>query len=188
MKNLKNPKILLDMDGVLTNLVKGVADLLEIDYWDLYQKLMDEYDIPKVLAYNKKDFWGLIDNAGSEFWSNLEGYPWWNYLPKHLSEIAEVYICTSPSVSPNCAKGKVEWIQRRYGKWFREFIITPQKHLLANRNTILIDDHEKNTSKFFSHGGNVVLFPHPWNGLIMQDNMEKADYVIRQVRQIINNS
>lgn len=180
---MEKPRIFLDMDGVLSNFVKGVAHRMGIDYMTLYKDLLNNDNVPQVLDMKAEDFWDQVDSYN--FWYNLEPYNWCRYLHTRLDEVGVVYICTSPSMNPECAKAKVAWLQdKMFNKYYRKFIITPQKHLLANKNSILIDDSEKNTSRFFNEGGKFVLFPQPWNGLLMEEDRRKADYVIEMVNEI----
>ena len=46
---------------------------------------------------------------------------------------------------------------------FRRYALTPQKHLLAGPNRILIDDNDRNIEAFRAAGGIGILFPQPWN-------------------------
>jgi 5'(3')-deoxyribonucleotidase len=43
-------------------------------------------------------------------------------------------------------------------------VFTSHKELLADDDSCLIDDDEKNIKAFREAGGNALLFPQPWNG------------------------
>jgi 5'(3')-deoxyribonucleotidase len=75
----------------------------------------------------------------------------------------EWYILSSPTRSSKSLSGKHEWIKRHFGITFRNFIITPQKHLLAGPNTLLIDDSIEKVEKFARCGGDSMHVPSPLN-------------------------
>ena len=67
-------------------------------------------------------------------------------------------------------------------------ILGRNKYLFANKNTLLIDDTQKNTDAFIEAGGNAILVPRHWNSLheiadrgqtlkYVQDELNKHRYV-----------
>jgi hypothetical protein len=70
-------------------------------------------------------------------WRNLPEYSWARDLYDSLIKLGEVVFCTSPSWSPDCPKGKLLWLQDRFGKGFREYVFTNKKYLLAKPNSYL---------------------------------------------------
>jgi len=111
-------------------------------------------------------------------WSELNGPDVWAQAPKSkefwpLLNFCEamvgrknICILTSSVSDPECLSGKAEWIQRHCPRWLhRQFLVGPQKHLLARVGRILIDDSDENVEMFRKHGGEAVLFPRPWNTL-----------------------
>ena len=161
MRN-KIDAILLDMDGVIVNLLHGL--LRAHGRLDLYERWpIGVYNIPGVLQMSGSDFWDPIAALGSEFWRTLPALPWmmelWSRLTSVAREVgAELHICTSPTLDPGCLKGKLEWLQEAFGqRSFRNFVMTPQKHLLATDRTILIDDSQDNVINFCRAGGFALL-------------------------------
>lgn len=153
-------KILIDMDGVLVDFVGGVENVLGKPKTNAY------YDIHKWYSMSANKFWKTIDTH--EFWANLEWYAHakvFYHKILNLNDNKDVYICTSPTLNPECASGKISWMKREFGNNFRNYIITPHKHLLANKTTVLIDDNDSNIEKFHVAGGRTILFPRPWNKL-----------------------
>ncbi len=180
--------IYLDMDGVITNFIGAVSRLFEIGSdmhlnWRSmaeYYKISNEdmYDVVKIIGTtNTKAFWRRIDAEGVNFWNNLHMYPWFFALLKVLKGYGTVILLSSPSMEPSCVSGKTLWIQRYLGRGFRNYIFcpAPHKHLLAHKNTILIDDNIKNIKQFIDAGGNGILFPQPWNTAYDKLGVEYSD-------------
>lgn len=160
--------VFIDLDGVLVDFASeacrlhGRPDFPETGFaaWP-----KGEWNMAKVFGITDDEFWRLIDSYGEEFWFDLEPYPWMGDLLDNMP--APFTIATSPSNLPACASGKVKWMRhhlgRRSGRQFRDFLIGPQKHLLAGFGTVLIDDNDKKVSEFREAGGRAILFPQPWN-------------------------
>lgn len=164
------PIILLDMDGVCVNFVKGVCEAVGRDY-DATLKTWPkgEYDICKVLDVPPDDIWKVIGTKGRGFWKSLEPYPWFSKLYRLLSDLwpqaeeAKVFFATSPSWTPSSFSGKILWLQDRFGHEFCNYVFTPHKTLLARPFTVLIDDNDEHVEAFKRAGGAAILFPQPWN-------------------------
>jgi len=62
-------------------------------------------------------------------------------------------------MSPVSTAGKVELMQRMFGRTFRDYAITPKKDVFANSGVVLIDDLEPNIISFCKAGGVGILFP-----------------------------
>ena len=170
---MKITHIFLDMDGVLVDFVGGalrtcfgnmeatICQTLEL--WPA-----GEYDITKVVGGTIDEFWEAI-NAEKGFWESLSPYPWAADLIDLVESAVKRKwsIATSPSRDPQCAAGKVKWLQDNCskGQSFRNYFITPEKHLLAggNRTRVLIDDRDVNVDRWRECGGSAILFPQPWN-------------------------
>jgi 5'(3')-deoxyribonucleotidase len=154
--------IFVDLDGVLADFVQSSLALHDrshlLECWP-----GGEWDMPKVMGISRGEFWRAISQQGSPFWEMLEPYPWTAELLDQLRSIAPVTIATSPSMDPGCLDGKVRWMQRHLGPSFRDFLIGPQKYLLARPDVVLIDDRDSNVDAFREHGGQAILFPQPWN-------------------------
>lgn len=159
----KDLTILVDMDGVLTNFEKAVAEISpapystdNTDYHKLYETM--GWD-------NEQNMWDAVLTAGEGFWANMEPLPWarqlWNLV---TSTNCKVLICTSPARTPDCLSGKYKWMQKFFDKSsFYDFIITPRKWACAKPTSFLIDDREDKFEDFLCKGGNGCLFPTKWN-------------------------
>ncbi len=158
--------IFLDMDGVLADFVGAALRVHDrddaLDNWP-----KGERDVPKVLGISRNQYWKKLDAQGSDFWANLEPYPWFAELIEMVREVAPFTILTTSSLAPSCFEGKVRWLYEHFPKVdrrrFRDFLIGEQKHLLAQPGRLLIDDAEHNVDSFTASSGRSILFPQVWN-------------------------
>ena len=118
------------------------------------------------LEFTYDSFWEQIDRS---IWSNVpESTEFKPLLGFCRALVGEPNICilTSSIIGPDCAAGKVEWIQAHMPEKMKcQYLIGPPKHLLAQPNALLIDDREENVNLFKAHDGHAILFPRPWNKL-----------------------
>lgn len=174
---MKKPKrILLDMDGVLSNFMGGVSKVFNIDVEKYHS-----WDVHKVFELTEEQFWNTIHEHNPMFWSCLEPYEWAHYLVKIIQEMSDdIYICTSPYQHRYCYGQKYEWISRYFPEFKERLIITNNKQLLAKPDTILIDDGDSNCKKFYQNGGEYILFPQTWNRN-RDKTIERIMYVKKQL-------
>ena len=167
------PDILLDLDGVCADFTRHA---LRAHGWTEYA--IDNlyanwptgvYWLHHILGVTKTQFFKTIEKEGEEFWATIPEYPWTRSLIARLREYGPVTICTSPSLSPYSAAGKMRWMQKfDIGA---NFVLTSQKHLCANQYAILIDDHQEMCDKFEDRGGKAFLVHQPWNGHLPCDRI-----------------
>ena len=131
------------MDGVLCDFVKGVEKLhnITIDKW----------------SYGSKtEKWSKV-KATPRFWHTL---PWqtggrqlWSFISKHKPHILSAYV--EESFDPNCIPGKTKWLKTNVQVSIDRINLVRrvQKQNFANKNSILIDDYNKNISDFKKRGG-----------------------------------
>ena len=74
-----------------------------------------------------------------------------------------VYISTAPSLLFGCAGAKISWLYKKLQIPINKIMIGSAKELMANHETLLIDDRDSNVNKFVLAGGRAVLFPRVWN-------------------------
>ena len=156
-------KILLDLDGVLIDFVQRALEQHGVKMKDLDWPA-GLYCLTKVLGISDEEFWRMLDSH--DYWSSLP----WTEEGREIVALAEkavgkknVYLCTSPTLSPFSGSGKMAWIYRELKGYQRKFLIGAPKYLCADKETILIDDAEHNINKFVEHGGHAFLFPRHWN-------------------------
>lgn len=178
-----NPVIYLDMDGVCTDFASASILANGRDpkkVFDAWKKENKNAFLPYiVMDIDKDEYWEAIHSAGENFWIGLNEYPWFNELYKSLTDVADVIFLSATTRDGSCLSGKLNWLQKRFGREFQKYIFTAHKHRLANKNSILIDDYEINTSSFIKHGGSAVLFPQIWNS--NHYIISNIDYTIEQV-------
>ena len=171
--------IYLDLDGVcvdwMSAFLKVVNDPNMLSTWPKGKKYYDIKPMPI------EEYARIMKEQGSKFWANLKPYPWFKDMYDALSEIGDVCFLTSPGRESSAPTGKMEWFQETFGKEFDSFIITKQKHRLANLNSVLIDDTEAMINAFVRAGGKGILFPAPWNNVIEPKPEEYPAYIVQRV-------
>jgi len=178
--------IYLDMDGVVVDLARsflrvfGKEHLLDEDPGPLNEHMAN------VLGMGEETFWKCIDEAGISVWSDAPEYPWSRDLYEQMQLLAdEVVFLSSPSWDPQSLAGKLAWLQKFTGQRnFRDYIFTAKKNLLACKGALLVDDRESNILEFEAEGGDVVLFPQPWNSVTLVQDCPEIDYVVQQIMEL----
>lgn len=71
----------------------------------------------------------------------------------------EVYIATTPQFNDWCCREKINWV-KHYLPFFpvENIIFIQDKSLLADNQSLLVDDFDKNISKFIEKGGCAIFF------------------------------
>jgi len=173
--------ILLDMDGVLTNFLQGAINVLnkKLDKTITEEQFVTEFGswgINEYYGVSLDDFWTAIQGE-EDFWLNLKPLPWAKELYEWLSSEYEVTIVTSPSLDPECASQKLQWLKKHLGITSDKVFIGSRKHLMAG-NGILIDDWSGNVERFRENGGVAILVPSNWNALDL--TFEKIKWVVKE--------
>lgn len=182
--------ILLDMDGVLADLVPAVLKAYDVPY-QYREWPSDCHGLYAVCKKLKETFNVPMD----EFWTNLSADFWW-LLPKteycdqivqkavDLAGLYNVHFCTY-AVTPQSAEGKMRWIESNYPGMADRLILTKHKWVLAKPDYILVDDRCQSCREFRQHGGEAVIVPRPWNELrSLKDYWGEA--TIRQMQVVYN--
>ena len=159
--------LLMDLDEVFADFGGGA---LQVHGWTREQFVnkhpLGVWDMCQTLGVTEDEFWEPIHNAGAQFWEELDPLPWFQGLLDWVNRLGmEWYLVSSPSRDPSSYVGKLNWIAQYFGATFNKFILTQHKHLLARRDTLLVDDKEDNIEKFRKYGGLSVLFPSVGNFL-----------------------
>lgn len=159
----KKLRIFVDMDGVCSWWEKSAAKTLGIDYDDpkIREQLKNGKRLEDFVGGDDK-MWPMIDAEGEKWWANMPKLPWADRLFSLIvKETDDFCFLTSPSDNPVCAAGKIQWLQKHFGKEFKNFLIGKNKHLCAGPNSLLIDDDDKKCEMFRKYGGHVFQWPHP---------------------------
>ena len=169
-------EVILDVDDVLNKFCMaamhevgvGGHRLDYVDYpaecgWDIV-KAANVMQHKGLCPFTPETFWEALDQR---FWATVPCVVYLDHLLDYLVDRVgrdNITIATSPTLSPLCVAGKLEWIHSFLPKWLhRQYMIGPCKHLLANPHALLIDDHRGNCEKFLNRGGHILLVHKPWN-------------------------
>jgi hypothetical protein len=164
-------KIYIDIDGVLADFATALHNKLNIPFsYNNYPYKYGEYDIFKEIEqkYGIKYEDVLKALKNKDFWANMPVLPnAREIVNKAIKAVGldNVYILTRQMEELNGEdiEGKKEFIRRHFPELSDKIIATKNKELFANKNSILIDDWDKNIDNFIEKGGNGVLVPRPWN-------------------------
>ncbi len=149
--------IFLDMDGVIVDLHKAVAQRLGITDMTAFNQ--------GELPVKDAELWG---GTNAEWWADL---PWMDdgfdilCFCEEIVGPQNVIICSKPANWPGSAEGKVMWIAEHIPTYARRFILTPNKSWCASPRTLLIDDNESMIQGFREASGAGLLCPRGWNSL-----------------------
>lgn len=115
---------------------------------------MNIFDLDGVLVNLDKaieEYKGL-ENVPPEVWFDLEEYPWTQDFVPYID-----FVCTAPWDDLSCA-GKSAWIRTHLGLEKNQWMICRSKWIIARSDRLLIDDHDKNCTRFVGAGGRAFLF------------------------------
>lgn len=145
-------KLLLDMDGVPVDFVRGVLKKFGVKtpYEDIRWNFLDT--VP-----------GAWEQMDRQFWRDLDWTPYGQELYAKLLKrfgAERMMIMSSPCDTAGCMDGKLDWIRRHMPELKRRFLFGPAKDIGAG---VLLDDRNENVDLFKKAGGFGVLFPQPWN-------------------------
>ena len=135
--------IYLDMDGVITDFDKLFYDMTGYKDGRDYEK-----------EFGREAFWELIEKEGLKFWSEMpwtvDGKKLWNYLREK-----NVQILSAPAFTiPDSKKGKLIWLARELSpKPKINLVKAKNKQKFANKDSVLIDDYDRNIKQWKSAGG-----------------------------------
>jgi len=131
----------VDMDGVLCDFNKAVENITG--------KQFSHGDIGEGRLHK------IIDNAGVEFWSEMPPMPFglqlWNHLKGH-----NPILLSSPGSYKYSREGKRLWKEKYLGD--PPMILDNDKGKYARKNTLLIDDWDKNIKEFTAAGGKTIEY------------------------------
>ena len=169
---MKYDKILLDLDEVLVDFVGGFGDLVGYDFEGL-----DVWNMASFMDIPIPEFEKHLNDAGFEFWANLEPLPKaWKIMGLLESYETDMYIVSSPTNNPESWAGKKDWVDKYIPDYSKKLILTKHKELMADPFTILIDDSPSNVRKFKEEGGDAIAYPKLWNS--------SSDYVGSEIEYI----
>lgn len=154
---MKN-KILLDLDGVLSDFINAAASFHKKD-----PSLVTCYGIEECWNIPRNKFWGPL---GYDFWANLPLTQEAHTIVKMCENSVgqdNIGIFTSPCHTKGCTDGKRDWVAKHFPQFKRRCFTGKEKPFLASPHFLLIDDTEKQVDSFIEEGGWAFLFPRLWN-------------------------
>lgn len=171
--------ILLDMDGVLSNICDALGRLHNIPV----EKRYGTYNMETLTDLSYEEFWSLVAAEGFAFWEDIRPFSWTKELYRLAKDFCpNVFICSTPLYSGSSAAGKIEWLNKHLHNPFRNYILTPHKYLLAKPSAVLIDDCDSQTVKFAAAGGLAITFPWPYNCNHASTDDDRLEFVENALR------
>ena len=168
-------KVFLDLDGVIADVVAGLfARHGRKDFpWRSEWPVGRYGNVHELLGLSARKCWDL----GEGFWANLpttfDGGLIHSALAERCGEDVPIYFLTKPIVIVEddrrvyllgCQDGKREWVRRRFGDdGVSRLILAEQKEACAGPGCLLVDDAEYQCKAFAAAGGEVIMYPRPWN-------------------------
>lgn len=158
-------RIYIDLDGVLVDFINPWMKLYGFEPprpWPA-----GEWQLSKIFPIDKNALW---HRCTAEWWEHLEP----TVEARLIIEMAErytknLYLVTNPPTYA-AAQGKLAWINRYLPDFNDRYLITPCREILADDDSFLIDDYEKNIDLFNLGGGRGLLLARPWNRGYSQSN------------------
>ena len=172
-------KIYLDMDGTMVDLCGPLTEMVGKTIADMAPGEYNfELSLPGTNTMNRLKQWS---NTG---WANLPKTRDADEIFSILCEYAEkrnIIFCSIP-LNGQSARGKYEWLKKHYPE--QPFILTETKHVLAGKNSLLVDDCDMLIETFRAMGGKALLIPRRWNkGHALFDDGENMEgYIRKQLR------
>lgn len=176
---MKIKHILLNQDGVLADFQAGALRCFGYEIGaetDKGVKLTRLVGGPKLYPFGEWSIPSVLGLTNSKFWRNVESRPYFFTNLEPLEDARELMqvildsgipftICTSPSLGPQSAAGKIVWMRKFLDlPNFKDYMIGSQKWLMSNPGHLLIDDSPKNCRDFRRRNdGEVYLWPQYWN-------------------------
>lgn len=154
--------IFLDMDGVIADFVSAAIEVCnlplkhdEVDQWNFFLQYM-----------TSEEFWQEIDRT-PDFWTErVKPYPWASEVVALCEANANrVIFASAPCNHPQSAEGKIRWLRQHgfMGDDRNDYMLGPDKYLMAKPGRLLVDDNDGNCVSFETEGGQKLVFPQPWN-------------------------
>jgi len=181
--------ILLDVDGVMVDLIEGICKLYGTtpqaikEKWRIDSNFWEVESITPTLGGTTEGLWEKMESEGPSFWTGLREYPWAKEMYEWCCRAAPTYFVTSPTPFPSCHAGKLEWMKNFTGDpFFKNYLIGSPKFLCAKKENVLVDDSRKNCRAFVEAGGKAVLFPQFYNGNEVEDSWATIKPVLQKMK------
>jgi len=143
----------LDMDGVIVDFIRPALKLHGRDFTPTY------WLHPADIGLTNEQF---LEPMTREWWADLPKLP----LADELVQLVCRYdpLVVTHAETEAAVLGKRDWLGKHYPQLLPRLVCLYDKHLLASPRHLLIDDKPDNILRFKDAGGNVQMWPQPWNG------------------------
>lgn len=156
----RKPRFLLDVDGVLANFLDPAVEILnklagtnhkgsDLPGWDVFTLWDKSYE---------EAFFAECHRPG--FCEALPVYPGAQEGFRLLSEVADVYIVTSPMQHPTWGREREVWLERHFGVHRDRIVSTGAKFLVSGM--ALVDDRPANLEAWAADPWNHLGWPILW--------------------------
>lgn len=178
MRN-KRPIVLLDCDGVLSDFIGGVLEIVKNVTGLIFSREdVGQFDFCAALGIRGMDA-SLIRGAIGErgFCESLKPYEGAQAGVRSLQEIAEVYVVTSPwNSSPTWTHERESWLWRHFKIPHSRVLHTSAKHLVAG--DLFVDDKTSTVVAWRDAwpGRHAVRWNTPHNASEAWEGAEYADW------------
>ena len=165
---MKQPKIALDLDGVVVNFHQTLIDLYNERFNASITTDEIDGDLESLGTELARNLISIFNEDG--YILNLEPLPDAIHIVSQFPDLGyKVTICTAPArnldgiINPTSAAEKFSWIRKWLPFWANDVIITKHKELVAT--DILIDDWAYNIANWCKENpeGIGYLVDQPWN-------------------------
>lgn len=163
-------RLILDMDGVLADFMRGALDLH--DKHDVSEESIVSYEMHGYCGVSAHAFWQRITSnhitqgGGVRFWRTLPEYAYTrellNYAQMSKGSMIATSCGTGGAYTHGATEGKLQWLKERFACDLPVFF-GRDKSVLARPDAMLVDDLPKNVEAFIGAGGRALLVDRPWN-------------------------
>lgn len=170
--------ILLDLDGVLADFVKGMIKTHNISNPFTDYRNLGNDELATIFGMTVEELFAPTNN-NPEWWENLEKTDEAEAIvDSALTKVGifNVHILSTPTRCPYSMVGKLNWIKKNFPMLSRNYNFSPKKKIAANPNNVLIDDSQSNCRTFIANGGKAFLVPRPWNVRYKETNHVVESY------------
>lgn len=153
-------KIAIDMDGVMSDFARKVAELTGIaskEALDLMERVEEQ-------SLDKRRMWGAINkfDAHTPFFYSLEKMRdadvLFSFVTAHFAHDDISFLTASGHTPVDAPHQKRRWIRKHYGSYHVEVVTKSlDKAAFATPTTILIDDRDKSIDPWVAAGGIGIL-------------------------------
>lgn len=176
-------QIYLDLHGVCLDFIGAAfqahgrayaeGDATEFNWWRAGWKMSDA------------EFWQPINAKSHHWWADLKPYPWLTDLIAAVGGVdPEFQMVSAPQRHGASAGGTWIAAEKVCGDISRVHLTQAKQHL-SGPGRVLIDDSVDNCEAWCRAGGQAVLFPQPWNGMVPESRVVWTAVALKQLSRTL---